>query len=221
MIQANSATNLKMWCCSEAVVSWGMCHSATLQVWFSFWHYNRTYLMHVSRLFSPPEFAMRKVIFSPLIYSLQFRDVHWSKGCRSVQLQSLSWSYCALLFLLWRPVKRCWTQPGENNLNVLETHLPLWLCNSPQKPRRNDLHFYLEPICSFSSRGMPKPPPSPSALQMSQNAKVCGAGSSSQDSRESHLKLWSLHEKWVTKNHNILCLLWVVLSQVFIVFFLT
>lgn len=175
--------------------------------------------MHVSKLFSPPEFTMKKVIFFPLIHPLQFGDVCWSKGCWSVQLQDLSWSYRALLFLLWRPVQRCWTQPGENDLNVLETHLPLRLYNSPQKPRRNDLHFHLEPICSFSSRGMLKPPPSPSALQMSQNAKVCGAGSSSQDSPESHLKLWSLREEWVTKNHNILRLLWVVLSQVFTGFF--
>lgn len=56
---------------------------------------------------------------------------------------------------------------------------------------------------------------------MSQDAKVCGAGSSSQDSPESHLKSWSWHEKWVTQNHNIFHLLRVVLSQVFILFFLT
>lgn len=36
---------------------------------------NMTHLMHVSKLFSPPEFTMKKVIFFPLIRPVQFGEV--------------------------------------------------------------------------------------------------------------------------------------------------
>lgn len=79
MIQVNSATDQQH--CREDAVGWGMHHSAALNVWLSFWCYNRTHLRHVSKLFLSPEFTMRAVIFFPTNVPLQFRDVLWSKGC--------------------------------------------------------------------------------------------------------------------------------------------
>lgn len=156
---------------------------------------------------------MRMVILFPLMYpcgsEMHFdpRDVVSPAARPQLALQGTFFSFEDLC-----KGPKCWSQLGDDDLNILETDLPLKLGISPQKFRVNDLCFHFVSTCT-------KLPCFPICISNVSECKSVWSRVSSHDSPESQLKLWSLHEKWVGKNHNTHGLVWVVLSQVFIVGF--